>query len=55
MFKNDERPLHETMKLTGCFLDSYIITQKAPQYQCNGVDDFMGHEFAWVPVQYRLL
>ena len=31
------------------------MTQLAAQYQRNGVDNFMGHSFAGVPVQYRLL
>ena len=55
MFKHDENTLNETYKLIGCYLNSFIMTQLASQYQCNGVDNFMGHSFAGVPVQYCLL
>ena len=55
MFKHDENTLNETYKLIGYYLNSFILTQLAVQYQCNGVDNFMGHSFAGVPVQYRLL
>ena len=55
MFKHDENTLNETYKLIGYYLNSFILTQLAVQYQRNGVDNFMGHSFAGVPVQYWLL
>ena len=55
VFNHDENTLNETYKHIGCYLHSFIMTQLAVQYQCNGVDNFMGHSFAGVPVQYRLL
>ena len=55
MFNYDENTLNETYKHIGGYLHSFIMTQLAAQYQRNGVDNFMGHSFGGVPVQYRLL